>query len=118
MHRRSRPLCSVRLTSPVPVAELGVVRRRYPSSKFMTTTIRSVVGAILGLLIFLRGFWLHFHVTDFMTSGGYAPFVHVFQEVATCLMYAGAALAVSAIVVWMLSGSRNPSPAQKNDRHA
>jgi hypothetical protein len=75
----------------------------------MTKTSRSVAGVILGLLIFLSGFWLHFHTTDFMTYGDRAPFAHVFQDVASCVMYSGAALGVFAMVVWMLSGHEGPT---------
>jgi uncharacterized membrane protein len=62
-------------------------------------------------MLFLAGFWLQFHTTDFFTYGGYAYYVHVFQRVADILMYAGTALGVLAIALWMYQGIRAAVPA-------
>ena len=79
----------------------------------MTSTQRSAVGISAGILVFAAGFWLDFHTSDFLTTKvnglEFAPYAHVFQQVAGCLLYSGAALAVAATVVRMLATSCQPT---------
>ena len=78
---------------------------------FMTTSSRSLITVLLGILVFGFGFWLAFHTADFhivTTPNGipFAQYEHVYSFLSKLLMSAGAILGVFSVLLWASNGER------------